>query len=167
MSEKKGPETQDNIVLDTQPADDEGEETGTEGNNEPEPLKEVIESDQAVEPDVKVAEELKVLHEKDDMVTAYAAAKTLIPESTISKKRQRQRRQTQQRQRQKETTTLINISKQLDKQTTEIKRISSVLQHIQKHIRPLERQRSEFIKRLQSKIKHIQKQTSQIQKYVR
>jgi hypothetical protein len=140
MSEKKGPETQDNIVLDTQPADDEGEETGTEGNNEPEPLKEVIESDQAVEPDVKVAEELKVLHEKEDMATAYTAAKVLIPEYTISKKQQRQRRQRQRRQ-EKETTALINISKQLDKQTTEIKRISSVLQH-------------------------IQKQTSQIQKYV-
>jgi hypothetical protein len=141
MSERKGPETQDNMTLDTQSEEEEeGEETGTEGNNESEPIKDVIESDQAVEPDVKVAEELKALHEKEDMVTAYTAAKTLIPESTISKKRQRQRRQRQRRQ-EKETTALINISKQLDKQTTEIKRISSVLQH-------------------------IQKQTSQIQKYV-
>src|ERR671931_1098676 len=101
MSERKGPETQDNMTLDTQSEEEEeGEETGTEGNNESEPLKNVIESDQAVEPDVKVAEDLKVLNEKEDMAAAYAAAKTLIPESTISKKQQLQRRQ---RQRQKET----------------------------------------------------------------
>jgi hypothetical protein len=155
MSEKKEPETKDSIALDTQPEEEEGEDAGTEGN-ESEPLKSIIESDQAVEPDVKVTEELKVLREKEDMATAYNVAKTLIPESTISKKQQRRR----QRQRlQKETTALINISKQLDKQTTEIKRISSILQSIQKSIKPLERQRSELIKL-------IQKQTSQIQKYI-
>jgi Zn-dependent peptidase ImmA (M78 family) len=98
-----------------------------------------------------VAEELIASQEKQDMLTAYAAAKVLIPESTISKKIQRQQ--------QKENTTLINISKQLDKQTAEIKRIGSILQSIQKHIKLLERQRSEFMKQ-------IQKQTSQIQKYV-
>jgi hypothetical protein len=156
VSEKKGQETQDNVVLDTQ-RQEEGDEIRTEGNNESEPLKDVIESDQAVEPEAKVAEELKVLHEKEDMATAYTAAKILIPEYTISKKQQ-QRRQRQRRQ-EKETTALINISKQLDKQTTEIKRISSVLQLVQKRIKTLERQRSEFIKQ-------IQKQTSQIQKYV-
>jgi hypothetical protein len=174
MPENKESETQDNIASDTQPEEEEekeGEEyTRTEANNESEPLKDVIESDQAVEPDVKVAEELRTLQEKEDMVTAYAASKILIPESTVSKKQQRrqkhQRRQRQQqrRQQQKETstttnTTLINISRQLDKQATEIKRISSILQSIQKHIKLLERQRSEFIKL-------IQKQTSQIQKYV-
>ena len=131
--------------------------------NEPEPLKDVIESDQAVEPDANVAKELRMLPEdkegivREEMVTAYATAKMQLLEYITTKKRRRQ----------KETIRLFNISMQLDKQTTEIKRISSVLQHIQKHIRPLERQRSEFIKRLQSKIKHIQKQTSQIQKYVR
>jgi hypothetical protein len=124
----------------------------TEENNESELLRDIIESDQAVEPDVKVAEELVALQEKENMLTAYAAAKILIPESTINKKRQ-----------QKETT-IISISKQLNKQTTEIERMSSVLQHIQKNIKPLERQRSEFIKQLQSQIKQIQKQTSQIQK---
>src|SRR5919198_5092502 len=172
MPENKEPETQDNIASDTQPEEEEekeGEEyTRTEANNESEPLKDVIESDQAVEPDVKVAEELRTLQEKEDMVTAYAASKILIPESTVSKKqqrqdqheiRQRQRRRRRRRRRQKETTTSVNISRQLDKQATEIKRISSILQSIQKHIKLLERQRSEFIKL-------IQKQTSQIQKYV-
>ena len=169
MPENKESETQDNIASDTQPEEEEekeGEEyTRTEANNESEPLKDVIESDQAVEPDVKVAEELRTLQEKEDMVTAYAASKILIPESTVSKKQQRQdqheirQRQRRRRRQQKETTTSVNISRQLDKQATEIKRISSILQSIQKHIKLLERQRSEFIKL-------IQKQTSQIQRYV-
>src|SRR5919197_5518162 len=171
MPENKESETQDNIASDTQPEEEEekeGEEyTRTEANNESEPLKDVIESDQAVEPDVKVAEELRTLQEKEDMVTAYAASKILIPESTVSKKQQRQdqheirqrQRRRRRRRRQKETTTSVNISRQLDKQATEIKRISSILQSIQKHIKLLERQRSEFIKL-------IQKQTSQIQRYV-
>ena len=141
------------MVLDAQP-EQKGEETdGTEGN-ESEPLKDIIESDQAVEPDVKVAEELIASQEKEDMLTAYAAAKVLIPESTISKKIQRQQRRQRQRRRQqqKENTTLINISKQLDKQTAEIKRIGSILQSIQKHIKLLERQRSEFMKQIQNRL---------------
>src|SRR5919198_4004228 len=159
MSENKGQETQDNIVSDSRSEEEEEREeyTGTEANNEAEPLKDVIESDQAVEPDIKAAEELRTLQEKEDMVTAYAASKILIPESTVSKKqqrrqqheiRQRQRRR-RRRRRQKETTTSVNISRQLDKQATEIKRISSILQSIQKHIKLLERQRSEFIKLIQ------------------
>ena len=134
------------MVLDAQP-EQKGEETdGTEGN-ESEPLKDIIESDQAVEPDVKVAEELIASQEKEDMLIAYAAARVLIPESTISKKIQRQQRRQRQRRRQqqKENTTLINISKQLDKQTSEIERIGSILQSIQKHIKLLEMQRSEFM----------------------
>ena len=65
------------------------------------PLKDIIESDQAVEPDAKVAEELIASQEKEDMQTAYDAAKILIPESTISKK-QHQRRQRQRGQRQRQ-----------------------------------------------------------------
>src|SRR5919198_3636749 len=120
MSENKGQETQDNIVSDSRSEEEEEREeyTGTEVNNESEPLKDVIESDQAVEPDVKVAKELRTLQEKEDMVTAYAASKILIPESTVSKKqqrqdqheiRQRQRRRRRRRRRQKETTTSVNI----------------------------------------------------------
>ena len=141
------------MVLDAQP-EQKGEETdGTEGN-ESEPLKDIIESDQAVEPDVKVAEELIASQEKEDMLIAYAAARVLIPESTISKKIQRQQRRQRQRRRQqqKENTTLINISKQLDKQTTEIKKIGSILRSIQKHIKLLERQRSEFMKQIQNRL---------------
>ena len=78
--------------------------------NKPEPLDDIIESDQAVEPDAKIAEELMTLNKKQAMIATYTAAKSL------QKRRQRQRRQ------QKETATaLINISKQLDKQSAEIK----------------------------------------------
>jgi hypothetical protein len=132
--------------------------------NDSEPLKDVIESDQAVIPDAKVAEELRMLPENEDgcqreeTVTACAVAKIPLQEHIVSKKRQR---------RQKENTVLINnMSKQLDRQTTKIERMSSVRQCIQKHIKSLGRQRSELIKQLQSQIKHIQKYTSQVKKYV-
>jgi hypothetical protein len=121
MSEIKGPETQDNVELDPQSRE---EDRGEEISTEPEPLKDVIESDQAVEPDAKEAEELMILNKKQRMIVEYA----MIPESTTGKKQQQRRRQ-----RQKET--LFNISKQLDRQTAEIKRISSLLQSIQKHIK--------------------------------
>ena len=87
---------------------DRGEDIRNEGN-ESEPLIDVIESDQAVEPDAKIAEELMTLNKKQAMIATYTAAKSL------QKRRQRQRQQ-------KETATaLINISKQLDKQSAEIK----------------------------------------------
>jgi hypothetical protein len=123
--------------------------------NESEPLKDVMESDQAVEPEAKVAEELRMLTEneegsqKKEVVTAYAIAGMPLLEYIISKKQQR-------RQKENTTTTLIDISKQLNKQTTEIERIGSVLQYIQKHIKPLAIHQLELIKQLQSQIKQIQ-----------
>src|ERR687887_658172 len=100
MPERKGQETRDNIALDRQ-AEDEGEEGRTE-ENECEPLKDIIESDLAVEPDAKVVEELKMLpkeeecSEKEKMVIAYAIYKRQLVGHTISKiqhqRRQRQRR---------------------------------------------------------------------------
>jgi hypothetical protein len=129
----------------------------------PEPLKDIIESDQAVEPDANVAEELRMLPEdkesieREEMVTAYATGKLPLLRYVISKKRQRL---------QIEENILINISKQLDKQTTEIERMSSLLQSIQKYVKSRRRQQSELIKQLQSQINKMQKQASQIQKYV-
>src|SRR5215217_6637871 len=128
-----------------------------------EPLKDIIESDQAVEPDANVAEELRMLPEdkesieREEMVTAYATGKLPLLRYVISKKRQRL---------QIEENILINISKQLDKQTTEIERMSSLLQSIQKYVKSRRRQQSELIKQLQSQINKMQKQASQIQKYV-
>ena len=129
----------------------------------PEPLKDIIESDQAVEPDANVAEELRMLPEdkesieREEMVTAYATGKLPLLRYVISKKRQRL---------QIEENILINISKQLDKQTTEIERMSSLLQSIRKYVKSRKRQQSELIKQLQSQINKMQKQASQIQKYV-
>ena len=130
--------------------------------NNPEPLNDIIESDQAVEPDAKVAEELRILPENnegieiEEIVTAHATVKAPLLKYMIRKKRRLQR----------EKIILINISKQLDKQAAEIERMSSVLQSIQKYIKPLRKQQQELMKQLQSQIKEIQKQTSQVQKHV-
>jgi methionine salvage enolase-phosphatase E1 len=131
--------------------------------NKPEPLDDIIESDQAVEPDAKVADELRILPENnegikiEEIVTAHATVK-----EPLLKYMMRKKRQTLQR----EEIILINISKQLDKQTAEIEKMSSVLQSIQKYIKPLRRQRPELMKQLQSQIKEIQKQTSQVQRSI-
>ena len=131
--------------------------------NKPEPLDDIIESDQAVEPDAKVADELRILPENnegikiEEIVTAHATVK-----EPLLKYMMRKKRQTLQR----EEIILINISKQLDKQTAEIEKMSSVLQSIQKYIKPLRRQQPELMKQLQSQIKEIQKQTSQVQRSI-
>jgi hypothetical protein len=131
--------------------------------NGPERLKDIIESDQAVEPDANVAEELRMLPEdkesieREEMVTAYATGKLPLLRYVISKKRQRLHR---------EENILINISKQLDKQTAEIERTSSLLQSIQEYVKSLRRQQLESIKQLQSQINKIQKHASQIQKCI-
>jgi chromosome segregation ATPase len=131
--------------------------------NGPERLKDIIESDQAVEPDANVAEELRMLPEdkesieREEMVTAYATGKLPLLRYVISKKRERLQR---------EENILINISKQLDKQTAEIERMSSLLQSIQEYVKSLRRQQSESIKQLQSQINKIQRHASQIQKCV-
>ena len=131
--------------------------------NGPERLKDIIESDQAVEPDANVAEELRMLPEdkesieREEMVTAYATGKLPLLRYVISKKRERLQR---------EENILINTSKQLDKQTAEIERMSSLLQSIQEYVKSLRRQQSESIKQLQSQINKIQRHASQIQKCV-
>ena len=95
--------------------------------------------------------------EKEEIVRAYATLKVPLLKYIMSKKPQRLQR---------EKIILINISKQLDKQTAEIEKMSSVLQSIQKYIKPLRRQQPELMKQLQSQIKEIQKQTSQVQRSV-
>ena len=99
MSERKGQETPYNMASGTQ-AEDEGEEGRTE-ENEYEPLKDIIESDQAVEPDAKVVEELKVVPEEEEGSEKEKMAithKRQLVEHTISKK-QHQRRQRRRRQK--------------------------------------------------------------------
>jgi hypothetical protein len=133
------------------------------GENDSERLRDVIESDQAVVPDAKVAEELRMLteneegSEKEQILTACAVAKIPLQGHIVSKKLQG---------RHKENTALINMSQQLDRQTTRIERMSSVRLSIQVHIKSLVRQQLELIKQLQSQKKIIQNHTSQVKKYV-
>jgi uncharacterized protein HemX len=57
-----------------------------------------------------------------------------------------------------------SISKQLDRQTTQInKKIAQIVQPLQKHIKSVDRQ-SKLIKQLQSQLKQLQKQVSQVQR---
>ena len=58
------------------------------------------------------------------------------------------------------------ISKQLDRQTTQInKKLAQIVQPLQKHIKSVDRQ-SKLIKQLQSQLKQLQKQVSQVQRGV-
>lgn len=125
-------------------------------------LEDIIESDLAVEPDAKVAEELRMLPEdketsdNEEIKTAYAVVNMPFSEHMID---------TKKRQRTQKENGALNISKQLDKQTVEIERMSSVLQSAHKYTKPL-RTQPQLIKQLQSQIKQIQRQTLQVQKYV-
>ena len=149
---------------DTEPVEGKTEVEENESKLPPSLLEDTIVPDQAaVEANAKVAEdqELKVLpeseqeKEKEEIVTADAAKKPLprTTTATIGKRKKQQRLQKQQQQ-QKETT-ITNVSKQLEEQTTEINKIKSILQS-----------QPELIKQLQSQLKQLQKQVSQIQKYI-
>ena len=148
---------------------EEGKTEVEENQGEPSSLEDTVESDQAaMEANANVAEdqELKVLPESEEekgkeIIVAADAAKKSLPRATTTigkRKKQQQRKQQQQRQqqeqRQKETA-ITNVSKQLEQQTTETRKIKSILQS-----------QLELIKKLQSQLKQVQKQISQIQKAV-
>jgi uncharacterized coiled-coil protein SlyX len=67
--------------------------------------------------------------------------------------------------KQQDEITLTGISKQLQKQTTQIDKMATLLRPVQKQVKALETQ-PKLIKELQSITKQIQKQISQIQKSV-
>jgi hypothetical protein len=84
---------------------------------------------------------------------------TTTKESKITSLRKPSKVTRLQQQRQK-TIPLTSLSKQLDKQSIQINKIT---QTFQKQIKSAERQ-SELIKQIQSQLKQLQKQISQIQK---
>jgi hypothetical protein len=113
----------------------EGEEKATEvEENKSEPSPQPLESDQgAIEENANVAEdqELKVLPESEEdnqkqIIVAADAAKKSLPRATTTTTIGKRKKQ-KQKQQQKEPT-ITNISKQLDQQATEIKRIKSMVQ---------------------------------------
>jgi hypothetical protein len=142
----------------------EGEEKDTERLTEEEENKsetslQPLESDQAaIEENANVAEdqELKVLPESEEdnqkeIIEASDVAKKSLPRATTTTdKRIKQKQQQQQKE-----PTITNISKQLEQQAAEIKRIKLMVQS-----------QPGLIKQLQSQLKQLQKQISQIQKYM-
>jgi hypothetical protein len=133
--------------------------------NKSEPLSPLESRQAAIEADANVAEdqELKVLPESEDekekeIIVAADAARKSLPRATTTtsdiNKRKKQKQLQKQLHQQKEPT-ITNVSKQLEQQTTEIKNMKSILQP-----------QLELIKPLQSQFKQLQKQMSQIQKYV-
>jgi hypothetical protein len=132
--------------------------TEVEENESEPPSPSPLESDQsAIEAKANVAEdqELKVLPEtgeenQKEIIVAADAAKKSLPRATTTDKRIKQK----QRQQYKEPN-ITNVSKRLEQQTTEIKKIKSMVQS-----------QPGLIKQLQSQLKQLQKQISQIQKYV-
>ena len=92
-------------------------------------------------------EEEKVVEVKDTGIKSLPRATTTTP---IGKRKKQQPLQKQQKE-----PTITNVCKQLEQQTTEIKKLKSTLQS-----------QSQLVKQLQSQLKQLQKQISQIQKYV-
>jgi hypothetical protein len=144
---------------------EEGKTEVEENQGEPSSLEDTVESDQAaMEANANVAEdqELKVLPESEEekekeIIVAADAAKKSLPRATTTTtigKRKKQQQQKQQQQRQQQAA-ITNVSKQLEQQTTETRKIKSILQS-----------QLELIKKLQSQLKQVQKQISQIQKAI-
>jgi hypothetical protein len=126
-------------------------------------LERLVKSDQvAIQANANIAEgqELKVLAENGEegekIVEVDAAIKSLpratVTTTPIGKRKKQQPLQNQQQQ--KKEVTIPNVSKRLEQQSTEIKKIKSILQS-----------QSELIKQLKSQLKQVQKQISQVQKH--
>ncbi|MFL6361089.1 MAG: hypothetical protein ACJ72V_17335 [Nitrososphaeraceae archaeon] len=134
-----------------------------ENESKPSSLERLIKSDQAdTQANTNIAEDqgFKVLPENEEVgeekVLEVDAAIKSLPRATTTTpigKRKKQR-PLQKQQRQKKETTTPNVSKQLERQSTEIKKIKSILQS-----------ESELIKQLKSQLKQVQKQILQIQKH--
>ena len=140
---------------------EEGKTEVEERESKPPSLERLIKSDQVTtQANANIAgdQELKVLpeNEEEEKVVEVDAAIKSLPRATttapIGKKKKQ--RPLQQQQRQKKETTTPNVSKQLERQSTEIKKIKSILQS-----------QSELIKQLKSQLKQVQKQILQIQKH--
>ena len=146
----------------------EGEEKDTERLTEEEENKsetslQPLESDQAaIEENANAAEdqELKVSPESEEdgqkqIIEASDMAKKSLPRATTTATTTIEKKKKQNQQQQQKEATITNVSKQLEQQTTEIKRMKSMVQS-----------QLGLIKQVQSQLKQLQKQISQIQKYM-
>lgn len=140
-----------------------------------------VEQNERVEVAAEGDQELKVLPEnkeeqkKEEAVLAVIekpATKSLLrapmkrgSRSNHTQRHQQQRIEEHVERKENKKMTLTSLSKQLDKQNTQINNIMRLLQPIQKQIASTERQ-SELTKRVQSQIKQLQKQVSQVQKRI-
>jgi hypothetical protein len=142
----------------------EGKNGVKENEFEPSSPKYTIESDQATtEANTNIDEdqELKAFSEnevnEEKIVEVEDAAIKSLPRATINthigKKKKKNQPPLQKQQQQKKEIPIPNISKRLHQQSTEIKKIKSVLQS-----------QSELIKQLKSQFKQVHKQILQIQK---
>jgi hypothetical protein len=66
----------------------------------------------------------------------------------------------------RKTIPLTSLSKQLDKQNTQIIKVMQILQPIQRQIKSTIERQLELTKQIQSQIKQLQKQVSQVQKEI-
>ena len=141
----------------------EGKNGVKENEFEPSSPKYTIESDEATtEANTNIDEdqELKAFSEnevkEEKIVEVEDAAIKSLPRATINTrigKKKKKQPPLQKQQQQKKEIPISNVSKRLDQQSTEIKKIKSVLQS-----------QSELIKQLKSQFKQVHKQILQIQK---
>jgi hypothetical protein len=137
---------------------EEGKTRVRENEFEPSSPKRIIKSDEA-NTNINEDQELKELPENEvkgeKIVEVEDAAIKSLPRATITTHiNKRKKPPIQNQQQQKKEIPIPNLSKRLDQQSTEIKKIKSVLQS-----------QSELIKQLKSQFKQVHKQILQIQKH--
>ncbi len=151
------------MSVDEKDTEQEEGKTGVKENEfEPSSPKRIIKSDEATtEANTNIDEdqELKALPEnevnREKIVEVEDAAIKSLPRATITTHigKRKKKPPLQKQQQQKKEIPIPNLSKRLDQQSTEIKKIKSVLQS-----------QSELIKQLKSQFKQVHKQILQIQK---
>ena len=177
--------TQDKIGAQMIPEEESGYDADKGGGEEPVttelglPQQEEKEVGEGKEEEVQVANndyEAKVLpdNEEEDKEEQLLTATTKKPaslkrKSSSSPRKQLGRRRIQQQQRLQKEPSLADVSRQLDKQSTQIDKILSMLQPIQRQIKGTTTsaaRQPQLIKQLQSQTRQLQRQLYQIQKNV-
>ena len=177
--------TQDKIGAQMIPEEESGYDADKGGGEEPVttelglPQQEEKEVGEGNEEEVQVANndyEAKVLpdNEEEDKEEQLLTATTKKPaslkrKSSSSPRKQLGRRRVQQQQRLQKEPSLADVSRQLDKQSSQIDKILSMLQPIQRQIKGTTisaARQPQLIKQLQSQTKQLQRQLYQIQKNV-
>jgi hypothetical protein len=150
-------EEEKDLGVDSKWLPEEGEEKGLE------PKSTTTDLSENGEEDVQVAtgdQELKVLPDNEDEEKEEIL---LADTKTIRSKKQPSKTSQQKNEMEEQTILLTSVSKQLEKQNTQINKILQMLQSVVKQVKSAERQ-LELVKQIQLQIKQVQKQASQIQK---